>query len=230
EFGGIELSLRRAEQRIESSAAADRAECRAVPGCDVIEPVGEHEATGARHVLRHDRGIARNEACHMAGESARIDVISAASAVADVKIDRFALVKVRRTLRVTERDRTEREDRGGAHQYQNTHAILPLPRWRITHRPASVRCSKFASPCGTRYMRTSASKDTSKLLSPARSWIASPLHIRRNFNSIARTRFCLRTSARARPRRGDARSHSLGGGLLIGQSSVCYRKREGASG
>src|SRR5262249_54066778 len=103
---------------------ADRAERRAIPRCDVIEPVGEHEAAGARHVLRHDRGTARNEPRHMAGERTRIDVIPATGAVADVKIDRLALVEVRGTLRASERDRTEREDRGGPDQYQNNHVIL----------------------------------------------------------------------------------------------------------
>src|SRR5262249_19570109 len=135
----------RAEQRIESSTAPDCTERRAVPGCDVIEPIGEHEAAGARHVLRHDGGIARNKACHMAGEGTRIDVISATGAVGDVKIDRLALVKVRRALRVTERDRTKCEDRRGAGQYQDTHVILPLPQLRITT-PRSGPISKFASP------------------------------------------------------------------------------------
>src|SRR5262249_14078592 len=132
ELGRVELGLRRAKQRIESSTAPDRTECRAIPGRDVIEPVGEDEAAGARHILRHDGGIARDEARHMAGQRASVDVISATGAVADVKIDRLALVKVRPALRVTERDRTEGEDRRSADQCQDTHVILPLPQSQIT--------------------------------------------------------------------------------------------------
>src|SRR5262249_5222419 len=142
----------------ESSTAPDRAECRAVPRCDVIKPVGEHKAASARHVLWHDRGVARDEARHMASERTRIDVIPATGAVADVKIDRFALVKVRGTLRVSERDRTERENRGGANQCQNTHVVLPLPPSRNTRRPLVWR---FRSPhhfCSESEMRTSEPK------------------------------------------------------------------------
>src|SRR5262244_4208491 len=58
-------------------------------------------------------------------------------------------------------------------------------------------------------------------------WIARPLHARRNFKSATRARFCLRPDGRARFRRGDARSHSLGAGILTGQPSVCYRAHDG---
>src|SRR5215471_15818607 len=58
-------------------------------------------------------------------------------------------------------------------------------------------------------------------------WIARPLHARRNFKSATRARFCLRPDGRARLRRGDARSHSLGAGILTGQPSVCYRAHDG---
>src|SRR5262249_6868320 len=129
--------------------------------CGVVERVGEHEAAGARHVLRHDRGITRDEARHMAGERTRIDVIPATGAVADVKIDRFALVEVRGTLRVSERDRTEREDRGGADQSQNTHVIL-LPAVADHASPPSVRISTSQPSWHT--LHAHSEKDTSKLL------------------------------------------------------------------
>src|SRR5262249_58594707 len=54
-----------------------------------------------------------------------------------------------------------------------------------------------------------------------------PLHARGNFKSATRARFCLRPDGRARSRRGDARSHSLGAGILTGQPSVCYRAHDG---
>src|SRR5262249_29677451 len=104
-----------------------------------------------RHILRHDGGTARDEARHMAGQRASVDVISATGAVADVKIDRLALVKVRRTLRVTERDRTKREDRRGATAAIADHIA-----------PFGPDC-EVRKPCGTPEMRTSGRRDPSKL-------------------------------------------------------------------
>src|SRR5262249_55643398 len=86
------------------------------------------------------------EARHMASKRARIDVIPATGAIADVKIDRFALVKVRGTLRVSERNRTEREDHRGANQYQNTHVVLPLPPSRNTRRALATDVQSAPTP------------------------------------------------------------------------------------
>ena len=63
ELGGVELRGLVAEQRIEAGAAADDAERRAVLRADVVEPVGEPQAAGALHVLRHDRRDCRGCAC-----------------------------------------------------------------------------------------------------------------------------------------------------------------------
>ena len=53
-----------------AGAASDDAERGAVLGRDVVEPVGEHQAAGARHVARNDRRIARDVLAHMAREQA----------------------------------------------------------------------------------------------------------------------------------------------------------------
>ena len=133
ELGGIELRLGRAEQRIERSATADRAECRAVLGRDVVKPVREHEAAGAGHVFGNDRRIAGNETSHVPRQQTRIDVVAAAGAVADGEVDVFALVEVRRTLRLP--SRAERKDRcrdvwDEAHQ---THVgRLRITRYHLT--------------------------------------------------------------------------------------------------
>src|SRR5262245_12524742 len=59
--------------------------------------------------------------------SGRIQVVSAAGAVADVKVDILALVEVRGVFRVADRDREEREagGRGAADQSPEAHVILP---------------------------------------------------------------------------------------------------------
>src|SRR5262249_47445604 len=63
---------------------------------------------------------------HMARQRPSIDVISPAGAIADVKIDALSLVEVRRALRVSVRNRDQRQNRGGADNCHNTHVILPL--------------------------------------------------------------------------------------------------------
>src|SRR5262249_9177287 len=124
ELGRIELGLCRAEQWIESSAASDHAERAAVLGRNVVEPVGEHETAGTRHVLRYNRRIAGDEAAHVTRERPSINVISSAGAVADVKINRLALVEARWILRV--RDGAERQNHDGADYGHEAHVILLL--------------------------------------------------------------------------------------------------------
>ena len=83
---------------------------------------------------------------HRDDERASVDVISPAGAVADVKIDRLALVKVRRTLRVTERDRTECEDRRDADQSRDTHVVPPPPNQLPRIRPRASQPGKRLNP------------------------------------------------------------------------------------
>src|SRR5262249_36012362 len=79
-----------------------------------------------------------------------MQVVPAAGAVADVKVDILALVEVRGVFRVADRDREEREagGRGAADQSQETHVILPLPAFRIARRPTGSAsfCLRSARP------------------------------------------------------------------------------------
>src|SRR6185369_5484820 len=59
-----------------------------------VEMVGRCKATGARHVLRHDRGIARDMASEVATHGTRIGVIAGADRGADDKPQLLALVEV----------------------------------------------------------------------------------------------------------------------------------------
>src|SRR5262249_39215245 len=87
EFGRVKLRRLLAEQWIEAGAPPDDAEYRAVLGADAIKPIGEAKAAGAFHVLHHDRGIARDVTADVPGEHTRPQVVTAADAVADVKLD-----------------------------------------------------------------------------------------------------------------------------------------------
>src|SRR5262249_25644000 len=76
---------------------------------------------------RHDGGIAGNVLAEMARDGARIEIVGAADAIADVEIDVLAFEKIRRRLRVGKGHRRSREERGGnaAHPTFKTHHLLP---------------------------------------------------------------------------------------------------------
>src|SRR5205085_5983613 len=111
---------------------ADGAQRAAVPGCDVVEEVGELQAAGALEVLRHDRRIARDVLAEVACDHAGIEIVGAADAVADVKLNVAALVERRRGLREGRQrcDHAERqEDAGGcAGSKLTTHLVAPWTR------------------------------------------------------------------------------------------------------
>ena len=73
---------------------------KAVPsfGRDVVEPVRQPQAARAFHVLRQHVRIAGNVLAHVSREHARIEVVGAADAVADVEIDGLALVEIGHAL------------------------------------------------------------------------------------------------------------------------------------
>jgi len=73
---------------------AEQTDRGAVLGRDRVEVVGGAQAAGARHVLHHDIGIARDVAAEMARQQARDDVVTAARPVADDQIDLLALVEI----------------------------------------------------------------------------------------------------------------------------------------
>src|SRR6516165_9588954 len=69
-----------------SGIAAEQTDCGAVLGRDRVEVVGGAQAAGARHVLHHDIGIARQQA--------RDDVVTTARPVAHDQIDLLALIEI----------------------------------------------------------------------------------------------------------------------------------------
>src|SRR4029077_4050187 len=96
---GAELRTLGAQERIECGAAPDGGERGAVLRADIVDPVREPQAAGAFPVLRYDRRIARHVLAEMAGDDARLHIVGAADAVADIEVDVAALVEVRRRLR-----------------------------------------------------------------------------------------------------------------------------------
>ena len=98
EFRRVILRSAFIEQRIEGDAACGRAEDGAVARRRRIEKIGEPEAPGALHVLRHDGRISRNVLADMPRQEPAIKVIAAADAIADLQIDRSCRHRMRRGL------------------------------------------------------------------------------------------------------------------------------------
>ena len=121
ELRGVELGALVAEQRIEGDAAADRAHLGAVLGGGVVEPVGEAKRAGALHVLGHHGRGRRDVAAKEAGDHARIDVVAASDAVADLHIDVAALVEGGRILGMGDRHGKQGDRKRGAHESADTH-------------------------------------------------------------------------------------------------------------
>src|SRR5262249_18480067 len=103
ELVGSKLRALGTGQRIERGAAADGGEHGAVLRTDIVEPVGEAEASGTLHVLGDDGRVARDVLTEVTGQHARIEIVGAANAVADVELDVAAFVEFRRGLRVCRR-------------------------------------------------------------------------------------------------------------------------------
>src|SRR5215472_1870986 len=93
EFARIEIGAARPDQRLHRHAAPEYAEHRAVLRGGVVNIIGGTQAAGARHVLDHDRWMARNVLAEMSSKYARAGVIPAADAVADNDGDRAAAIE-----------------------------------------------------------------------------------------------------------------------------------------
>ena len=94
-LGGIELRVRLVvEQRPDDGARHQRSERRAVLGRHIADEDRRAAAAGARHVLDHDGGIARNMPAQIAGDRAGIDVIAAAHVRPDLEIDGLAGIEI----------------------------------------------------------------------------------------------------------------------------------------
>src|SRR5262249_5664948 len=116
---------------VERGAAADGGEHGAVLRTDIVEPVGEAKASGPLHVPGDDGRAARDVPAEVTGQHARIEIVGAANAVADVELDVAALVEFRRRLRMCrwlrERQRRKCEEHGRAAPgpSANTHRATP---------------------------------------------------------------------------------------------------------
>src|SRR5262249_29490285 len=66
----------------------------AVLGGDIVQVVGGTESAGGRHVLWHDRRIARNVVAEVSRDRARINVVAAADRSRDDEADLLALVEI----------------------------------------------------------------------------------------------------------------------------------------
>src|SRR5947207_353701 len=121
ELRGLELRALGAEQRIERNAAADGAEHRAVLRRRLVEPIREPQAPRAFHILRHDDRVAGKVLSDVPREKARIDVVAAADAVADVELDHLAFVELALRLAERWRDHADQETNGQLHQPLLTH-------------------------------------------------------------------------------------------------------------
>ena len=127
ELGAVELHALGREHRIETGAAADDGEHRAVLRRDPIHPVGEPQAAGAFHVPRDDVRPSGDVLADVAGERAGVEIVAAADAVADIELDVPALVELGRGLRGGERQRPKHQERGRhrARPLQPIHAGIP---------------------------------------------------------------------------------------------------------
>ena len=86
---------------------------------DVVEIIGELERARARHVLHHDRRIARDMPAEMAGEDAGVGVIAAAGAIADDQVEVLAAIevgdRVLRASRLRQRQQDKNQGERTAH-------------------------------------------------------------------------------------------------------------------
>ena len=94
-FGGVELCLAIVEERLERHGVLDRADRRAVAACHIVDVIGRGQSAACRHVLRHDRRVARDVIAQMAGKGARVDIVTAADRGADDQPQFLAARKIR---------------------------------------------------------------------------------------------------------------------------------------
>ena len=94
----------------------------------------------------------RECACRVAGNDARIEVVAAADAVADIEVDVAALVEGRGVLRACDRrgeqDRRQYEDRGPATAgpIPGTHGVTPLLAFVLVVLSANTKFGVLPSP------------------------------------------------------------------------------------
>ncbi len=117
-FRCIEGRAGRHQERRGRYGAPEGGDGGAVLGRGGIEERRRTHAAGPGHVLRNDRGIARDVLRHVAGDQASVEVVAAAHAVADQHGDGLALVEVL-DPGGSGRRRSERNGAGGAARYED---------------------------------------------------------------------------------------------------------------
>src|SRR6266404_4557302 len=91
ELGRIELrTLGSAEQWLNDDAAGEGGKHRAVLGRQTVKIIHGLEAARARHILHHERRIARDIATHVTRQRPGVDIVAATSTKADQHLDRLA--------------------------------------------------------------------------------------------------------------------------------------------
>ena len=91
ELRRIELrALGSVEQWLNDDAAGEGGKHRAVLGRQTVKIIHGLEAARARHILHHERGIARDIATHVTRQRPGVDIVAAASTKADQHLDGLA--------------------------------------------------------------------------------------------------------------------------------------------
>src|SRR4029079_6304383 len=96
ELGWHDLGVLLSEKRMERNPALQEGEGRTVLRRDVEQPVGDHHAAGAGHVLGYDRGLAWNVLAQILGKGTGVGIITAARRRTDQHADGLALVEIGR--------------------------------------------------------------------------------------------------------------------------------------
>jgi hypothetical protein len=94
ELARIVARLFRVQQRFERHAAVESRELGAVLRHGVGKAIHQDEAAGARHVLDHNRRIARNVPAQDAGQRAGVEVVAATGGEADADGDGLAAIEI----------------------------------------------------------------------------------------------------------------------------------------
>ncbi len=94
EFVDVEGHARSLQRAFHVPGSAGHGERQAIGGDALVDVIHRDDAGGALHVLHDDAGLARDEACQMAGDDACRVVDAAARRKTDDDGERLALIKI----------------------------------------------------------------------------------------------------------------------------------------
>src|ERR1043166_7557183 len=128
------------EQRCDQDLTLEHLHRGAVSRRDVVEIAGRHRAGRARHVLHHERRIARDKAAEVARDEPRIGVVAAADRGADQHRDALAFVELFHGLRRGGQGHEPRTSPGKRKTQSATHWLLR--RWALdkSHECEQLTC------------------------------------------------------------------------------------------